>query len=198
MKRNIARALLACSALASFLHAGHALAGGFDPYMGQIMWVPYNYAPVGWAKCDGQILSIQQNAALFSLLGTTYGGNGTTTFALPDARGRILVKDGQGLGLSNYVQGQVGGEATHTLTVNEMPLHNHPQLTSNTAATSASPTANVYAQAATGNLYSTNPSTTVAAAPLGSTGGGQPHNNMMPYTTLNCIIAINGIFPSRP
>lgn len=198
MNRTIAKALLACGAVFSVLQTGPATAGGTDPYLGQIMWVPYNYAPTGWAKCDGQLLSIAQNAALFSLLGTSYGGDGRVNFALPDMRGKIMVKDGQGLGLSPYTMGQTGGEASHTLTINEMPSHNHTLVASTNTATATSPSANVLAQAASGNLYSTNPTATTAATPLTIAGGGQAHNNMMPYTTLNCIIALNGVFPSRP
>ncbi len=197
MKRNIARALVACGAVASMAHTGGAMAGGMDPYIGQMMWVPFNYAPTGWAQCNGQLLSIAQNTALFALLGTTYGGNGTTTFALPDMRGKIMVKDGQGPGLSPYQQGQSGGEASHALTVNEMPTHSHAIAATTAAATAASPTGNVHAQAAAGNIYSTNPSATVAATALTPTGSGQAHNNMMPYATLNCIIATSGLFPSR-
>jgi microcystin-dependent protein len=98
---------------------------GLSPYLGQMMWVGFNFAPQGWANCDGQLLSIAQNTALFALLGTTYGGNGTTTFALPDMRGRVPVHVGQGPGLSNYTLGEVGGTESETLTVSQMPLHAH-------------------------------------------------------------------------
>ena len=97
-----------------------------EPFLGQIILVPYNFAPRGWAFCNGQILPIAQNTALFSLLGTTYGGNGQTTFALPDLRGRVAISSGQGPGLSNYDLGQVGGTETETLTINQMPMHAHP------------------------------------------------------------------------
>ena len=96
-----------------------------QPFVGEIMWVPYNFAPTGWAFCDGQLLAISQNTALFSLLGTYYGGNGQTTFALPDVKGRVLINSGQGAGLSDYYQGESGGEDTHTLISSEIPVHNH-------------------------------------------------------------------------
>lgn len=197
MSSTIRRLLLAGSMVIGSLQGGGAVAGGVEPFMGTIMWVPYNFAPKNWALCDGSLLPIAQNQALFSLLGTTYGGNGVTTFALPNFQGRLLVKEGQGPGLSSYTQGQTGGEAAHTLSINEMPVHTHNVNVSTDPAAAATPTGNVYAQAASGNLYSAGPpgNMVTATAPA---GGGQPHNNMMPYTTLNCIIALQGIFPSRP
>ena len=169
-------------------------AGGSSPFVGEIMWVPYNFAPTGWASCDGQLLSIASNTALFSL----FGGDGITTFALPDMRGRVPVQAGQGPGLSEYTLGQSGGETTHTLTLAEMPVHNHMVQVSNQTATFTDPTNHVLAAAPTGHLYSTSPDGTLATAALTTVGGGQPHNNMMPYTTLRCIIALQGIFPAHP
>ncbi|WP_234110375.1 MULTISPECIES: phage tail protein [Chryseobacterium] len=171
-----------------------------EPFIGQIAFVAFNFAPVGWAECNGQILSIAQNTALFSLLGTTYGGNGTTTFALPDMRGRILVHNGQGPGLSNYVQGQVGGVESVTLTPSEMPAHTHTinAVTSEgnqNVPTNALP-ANTklldkeYSDAAT--------NTTMKATMVNPAGGNLPHTNIQPYLTLKCIIALQGIFPSHP
>ena len=199
MKKSIRQLLLAGSAVLGALHGGPTLAGGSDPFIGQIMWVPYNFEPRGWAFCNGQLLSISQNSALFPLLGITYGGDGQETFGLPNMQGRLMVHAGQGAGLGNYTQGQRGGAATHTLTNTEMPSHTHAVNVSTAAATAGAPTGNnqVQAQAAHGHLYSNSPATTVAATATVATGGGQAHSNMMPYTTLNCIIATEGIFPSR-
>lgn len=173
-------------------------AGGSEPILGEIMWVPYAFVPKNWAACNGQLLPVQQNTALFALLGTTYGGNGTTTFALPNMQGRVPVQAGQGPGLSPYSLGQSGGEATHTLTVAEMPAHSHAIQVSTQTATFTDPTNHVLAAAPTGNLYSTSSDGTLATGALTTVGGGQPHNNMMPYTTLRCIIALQGIFPAHP
>lgn len=167
------------------------------PFVGEMIWVPYNFAPTGWHLCDGTLLSISQNTALFSLLGTQYGGNGTTNFALPDMQGRVMINAGQGPGLSNYVQGESGGEATHTLTESEMPAHNHAFRASPATGTVTTPAGNMYGQSGSMKLYGTNPAATMSSNALGTAGGGQPHNNMMPYTTLNCIIALTGVFPSR-
>ena len=188
---------VALGVLQGAVQPGVAWAGGDTPFMGEIMWVPYNFAPRGWAMCDGQILSIAQNAALFSLLGTTYGGNGQTTFALPNAQGRVLVKEGQGQGLSLYTQGETGGSETVTLTAAEIPQHTHSVQATNAIADQTSPNGNVLAQAASGSLYGTNPTAGMAPGAVSVTGGGQAHNNMMPTTTLTCIIATQGIYPAR-
>jgi microcystin-dependent protein len=167
-----------------------------EPFLGEIRIFPYNFAPRSWAFCSGQILAIAQNTALFSLLGTTYGGNGTTTFALPDLRGRVAVSSGQGPGLSNYDLGQVGGTESVTLTQNQMPGHSHLASVNNGAATSTRPNNQVPAQstpayAAAGDGSTFNP------AFIQNTGGGQPHGNVQPFLTLNFCIALEGIFPSR-
>ena len=183
-----------------------------DPFLGQIEIFAFNFPPKGWATCSGQVLPIQQNQALFSLLGTTYGGNGQTTFGLPDLRGRLAVGWGQGQGLSNYDLGQILGAESHTLVVNEMPAHNHSlNANTTTAATSNTDTpstsvvlgntagkqsgvANPFAL----NLYaSAAPGGTLDAHSIGVAGGNQPHNNIMPYLTMNFCIALVGIFPSR-
>jgi microcystin-dependent protein len=189
-------------------------------FMAAIIQFAGNFAPRSWAFCQGQTLSIAQNTALFSLLGTTYGGNGQTTFQLPDFRGRVPVGTGQGPGLSNVVLGEIAGEPSHTLTINEMPQHNHSfngststLNFSSAAATSQSAAAGsflarknvdlsavgsqpaIYAPAgsAVGNaLGGLN-----VAGTIGGTGGSQPHNNMQPYLGMNFIIAIQGIYPSR-
>jgi len=172
-----------------------------EPYIGQIQPFAFNFAPKNWAFCNGQIMSIQQNAALFSLLGTTYGGNGTTTFALPDLRGRTALHMGQGPGLSTYAEGEASGTETVTLLTSQMPVHNHLLQASNTATTD-NPSGAVSAPAGTGdgtavNAYGTAINTTMAPQAIGIAGGSQPHNNMQPYLVVNWCIAIYGIFPSR-
>jgi microcystin-dependent protein len=156
------------------------------------MLVPYNFPPRGWALCNGQILPIAQNTALFSLLGTTYGGNGQTTFALPDLRGRVALSSGQGPGLSNYLLGQVGGDESVTLNVNQIPTHAHSIGGTNSGSTSSRPAGNVNAQ---GGAYSSTSDSPMQ--PTGGAGGGQPHSNIQPYLCLNYCIALEGIFPSR-
>jgi microcystin-dependent protein len=163
------------------------------PMIGEIDIIAFNYAPKGWAFCNGQILPINQNQALFSILGTTYGGNGTQTFALPDLRGRVP------MGFSNgHTLGERGGEQSHTLIINEMPQHTHLLSSSSTAGDSIVPTNNfpaknsvTTAQYGNGNLVGMNP------ASITNIGGSLAHNNMMPYLTLNFIIALTGVFPSR-
>lgn len=168
------------------------------PYLGEILIVPYNFAPKGFAFCNGQILSIQQNTALFSLLGTTYGGNGTTNFALPDLQGRTPLSSGQGPGLSLRDLGEFAGESSVTLLTTQIPSHNHQLNVSTNGADRSNATGNYFAvppdpvylqQVAAGG------GTTLGATQV--TGGGQPHNNRSPYLTLNFVIAMQGIFPAR-
>lgn len=178
-----------------------------EPFIGQICLFPYNFAPRGWAFCNGQILSISQYTALFSLLGTTYGGNGQTTFALPDLRGRVPVSSGQGPGLSNYDLGQVGGSEGVTLNVNQLPSHNHMLMGSGNAATVNSLNGNVLAssngttgdeQAVGVNTYTTAGSPATAdPSSISQTGGNQPAPIVQPYLAMNYCIALEGIFPSR-
>jgi microcystin-dependent protein len=174
-----------------------------EGYIAEIRLFAGNFAPRGWAFCQGQILSIAQNTALFSLLGTTYGGNGQTTFALPDLRGRVPVGTGQGPGLPSINLGEMAGEPTHTLIITEMPAHNHQaQAQGNTnAGGTTSPTGATWATStARDNIYvSAAPNTPMAAntVTVGIAGGSQPHNNMQPYLGLNYIICLQGIFPSR-
>lgn len=166
-----------------------------------------NYAPRGYALCNGQLLPIAQNTALFSLLGVTYGGNGQSTFALPDFRGRVPIEPRQGPGLSSYDLGQVGGAITETLSLGEIPAHSHTPLCLSTSPNPAplqSPNGNVWAIAGSRrvatNLYKAAPPGTTAnmnAGAVGTAGGGQPHNNLQPYLTVTFIIALNGIYPSR-
>ena len=193
MKKIILVALL----LSTFLTTPTSFAQGSEPYLGQIMAVGFNFAPQGWAKCNGQLLPISQNTALFALLGTTYGGNGTTNFALPDLRGRMLTGQGQGPGLPYVDLGQQGGTSTSTLTLANLPPHTHPINASNYIGTTSIPTNNVLANTSDNDKEYTN-TTNTAMTPTGSAGGGQPINNMQPYTGMNYIIALQGIFPPRP
>lgn len=162
-----------------------------DPFLGEVKIMSFGFAPRGWALCNGQLLPINQNQALFSLLGTIYGGDGRTTFALPDLRGRTPIHVGDGL-----LQGQRGGEQSHTLTSPELPAHAHIAQGTATKADSALPgrnylgaAENVYARAA--NLRPLHPTS------ISHAGGSQPHENMQPYLTLSFCIALQGIFPSR-
>lgn len=165
-----------------------------EPFIGQVTLFAGNFAPRGWAFCSGQLLSIAQNTALFSILGTTYGGNGQTTFALPDLRGRVPLGPGQGPGLSNVVLGQQGGVENVTLTQAQAPAHGHPVAASNAAATAARPGGNLPA----GNgAYGAAADTTMNPAMVGAAGGSQPHENRQPYLGMNFIIALEGIFPAR-
>ena len=168
-----------------------------EPFLGMIIIVPYNFAPRGWAFCNGQILPIAQNTALFSLLGTTYGGNGQTTFALPDLRGRVPNSSGQGPGLSSYDLGQVGGTESETITINQMPGHNHvvAPLAFSSDGDATSPAGAFPAK--NGAYNSTNDNTVMGAFPSQNTGGSQPISLLQPYLTLNFCIALEGIFPSR-
>ena len=163
------------------------------PYLSEIRIVSFNFAPRGWALCNGQTLSINQNQALFSLLGTTYGGDGITNFKLPNLQASMPLHQGNGFNLGN-----AGGEATHMLTVPEMPSHTHTAQGISTAATSPTATNNTWATS-TANPYNTQPppNTTMSPATVAMAGGGQPHDNMPPYLTLNFVIALQGIFPSR-
>jgi microcystin-dependent protein len=175
-----------------------------DPYIGQIEAFGFNYAPKGWAQCNGQLLSIAQNSALFSLIGTYYGGDGRTTFALPDLRGRVALNQGQGPGLSNYVIGQTSGTESVTLTTDQIPSHSHiATLRGNSEEANSQEASNKSFGVAENNIYnSNNPengetlnSGSVQVAPV---GGNQPHNNMQPYLTVNYCIALVGVFPPRP
>jgi microcystin-dependent protein len=164
-----------------------------EPYLGSIILFAGNFAPRGWAFCNGQLLAISQNTALFSLLGTFYGGDGRTTFALPDLRGRAPIHAGQGPGLSSYDLGELGGVEAVTLISTQMPVHTHSQPATNGEQTTNRPSS---ALPARGGVYS-NESDGSTLRPVSSAGGGQPHQNMQPYLTLNYIIALAGIFPSR-
>ena len=171
-----------------------------DPFVAEIRIFPFNFAPKGWAWCDGQLLPLSQNTALFSLLGTTYGGDGKSTFALPDLQGRAAMDPGQGPGLSNHFLGEASGSETVTLIQSEMPAHAH-QLRGNSAVgDNPAPGANSFARPASTQVYqSTTNSNLVAMAPeaLPPAGGDQPHNNLQPYLTIYFNIALQGVFPPR-
>lgn len=165
-----------------------------DPYLSEIKVFSFNFAPKGWAMCNGQLLAINQNQALFALLGTTYGGNGQTTFGLPDLRGRIP------LHRSNFhPQGQAAGEEAHTLSINELPAHNHTvNIISNGTADQQYPASNTYWAAGSSFAgFHQTVNTTMDPQTVVATGGSQPHQNMAPYLALNFCIALVGIFPSR-
>jgi len=166
-----------------------------EPFLGQISIFGFNFAPRGWAMCNGQILSIAQNTALFSLLGTTYGGNGQTTFALPDLRSRVPIHQGQGPGLSNYDLGQQGGTETVTLLAGQLAPHNHP-LSASTTPTTKNPGGN-YISSTGAVAFGTTQDVQMNPNSVGPNSGGQPHANIQPYLTLNFCIALEGIFPSR-
>ena len=172
-----------------------------DPFLGEIRAVGFNFAPQGWAVCDGSLLPISQNDALFSLLGTTYGGDGQTTFGLPDFRGRVAVGFGQGPNLSNYSMGQRGGEESVTLTTNQIASHSHLFAASDTTANSHSPTAGTFATLPAGgradNLYKVATDTTMAPDMIQPSGQSLAHENRHPNQCLLYIIALEGIFPPQ-
>ncbi|HJX90796.1 MAG TPA: tail fiber protein [Pyrinomonadaceae bacterium] len=169
-----------------------------DPFVAEIRIFPFNFAPRGWAWCDGQILPISQNTALFSLLGTTYGGNGQSNFALPNLQGFVPMHPGQGPGLSLHDLGEVSGSENVTLLQSEIPNHSHTLRASLDDADLAIPTSDRSLAKASSNLYANvNPNTTMANQALSPAGGDQPHNNMMPYLTYYFNIALQGIYPPR-
>jgi len=172
-----------------------------DPFVAEVRIFPFNFAPKGWAWCDNQLLPISQNTALFSLLGTMYGGDGKSTFALPGIEGSAVIQPGQGPGLSLYDQGQVGGSETVTLLESEIPSHPH-QLRGSTddAALQAPSPARTFGRSGNGAAYIASNAGLVPLAfqALAPAGGDQPHNNLMPYLTLYFNIALQGVFPARP
>jgi microcystin-dependent protein len=164
-----------------------------QPFVGEIRMVGFNFPPNGWAKCDGQIIAITQNDALFQLIGTTYGGDGRTTFALPDFRSRLPFHMGNG-----FVIGETAGTETVTLTGNQIPIHNHTLTASNHPGTQNSPVGNVLAKNGTGTPVYSQPGNPVPMAnAIQNSGGNQPHENMQPFLTINFVISLFGIFPSR-
>jgi microcystin-dependent protein len=169
-----------------------------DQFVGEIRYVAFNFAPKGWALCDGQLLPINQNQALFTLLGTSFGGDGKTTFALPDMRGRVPVGTGEGLGLTNRNLGDQGGQESVTLTIAQMPMHRHNLMASTATANTTAPGGDALANSSTTPVYSTG-TTNVAmkSTSVNTAGKNQPHENMQPFLGMTCIIALQGIFPSQ-
>ncbi len=158
-----------------------------------------NFAPAFWAFCDGSLQAISENTTLFSLVGTTYGGDGVTTFALPDLRGRLPLHQGTGPGLSTRVIGELSGVETVTLTSSQIPNHTHALLASSDTATLPAPTGSaVLAHPSTGQIFASNAPAALMAASLGNSGGSQPHDNMQPYLCVSFIISLFGIFPPKP
>lgn len=177
-----------------------------NPVIGQIQLFGFNFPPRGWAFCHGQILAINQNPALFSLLGTMYGGDGQSTFALPDLRGRVAIGFGQGPGLSQRTIGEFSGAENVTLSPHQMPVHTHQLMISDGIGTTDTANGNYLANGAVtiargntvpANIYATGQNGQLNPNAVGIQGGSQPHNNMQPYLTLNYCIALQGIFPSR-
>jgi microcystin-dependent protein len=163
-----------------------------QPYVGEVRMFAGNFAPAGWMFCEGQLLPISENETLFQLIGTTYGGDGESTFALPDLRGRIPVHQGNGFTLA-----ETGGAEEITLTVNQIPAHSHPLLAANAVGNDPNPNNNVLAESSAVSLYqSASPAAATAQQSIGSTGGSQPHTNFQPYLCIDFIISLFGIFPS--
>lgn len=164
-----------------------------QPYVGEIRMFGGNFAPAGWMFCEGQLLPISENETLFQLIGTTYGGDGQSTFALPDLRGRLPIHQGNGFTLA-----ETGGVESVTLTVSQIPAHSHPLLATTNLATQSSPANNVVAQASPAILYfGAAPSTPMSPTAVGPVGGSQPHTNFQPYLCVSFIISLFGIFPSQ-
>jgi microcystin-dependent protein len=174
-----------------------------DPFIGEIRLLPYTFAPLGWQDCDGSLLPISGYEPLFTLVGTTYGGDGQSTFAVPDLRGRLPIHTGTGPGLSSYNLGQLGGTETVTLTPAQLPGHTHTAMVTNAAASTGTPAANLELGAISGDAMYTsdisglNPYA-AAVAMIGAAGGNQPHDNTMPTMAVRFCIALNGIWPSQP
>lgn len=163
-----------------------------EPFLSEIRLMSFNFPPKGWALCNGQFLPINQNQALFALLGTAYGGNGQTTFALPDLRGRVPIHMGEG-----FITGQAGGQDFHTVTANELPAHTHPVRVSASATGGTASPAGAYLGGAN-NAYRSGPATTTLhPASVTPVGSGQPHENRQPFLTVSFCIALQGIFPSH-
>ena len=164
-----------------------------QPYVGEIRMWAGNFPPVGWMFCDGSLVSIAENEVLFQLIGTTYGGDGESTFALPDLRGRLPIHQGNG-----FVLAETGGAEEITLTVQQIPSHGHPLLASSAIANDPNPQNNVLAESSVISLYqSASPTTAMAAQSVGSAGGSQPHTNFQPYLCVDFIISLFGIFPQQ-
>jgi microcystin-dependent protein len=162
------------------------------PFISEIRIMAFNFPPKGWALCNGQLLPINQNQPLFSLLGTTYGGDGRQTFALPNLQGRMPIHTG-----SQFILGQAGGEEVHTLSISELPAHPHPLTATTATADSVDPTGHLFAQPATAIYTAPGAPSAMKSTLIGNAGGSQPHENRMPYLVLNFCIALVGVFPSQ-
>jgi len=173
-----------------------------DAFIGEIRMVPFNFAPRGWAFCDGQLVPIGMNTALFSLLGTTYGGDGRSTFALPDLQGSFPVHPGRGPGLTERQLGERGGAESVELTESQLPVHTHTVQATAALGTVNSPANAIWAEPRYGRAveaaYAGSAGVTMSPEAMSSVGGNQPHNNLPPYTVVNFIIAMEGLYPSRP
>jgi microcystin-dependent protein len=163
-----------------------------EPYVGEIRMVGFNFAPNGWALCNGQLLAISENTTLFTLIGTTYGGDGQNTFGLPNLQGRIPFHQG-----NSFVMGQIAGTETATLVTNQLPAHTHALAASSAAGTQPAPTGGYWAQSTLAEYSTEAAAHTMAPTAVGSTGGSQPHDNMPPFLVINFVISLFGIFPSQ-
>ena len=195
------KSLLQSIAMVIFLGIPTTALASAEPFVGEIMMFGGNFCPRGWMNADGQLLPINQNEALFSILGTMYGGDGRTQFGLPDLRGRVALHAGQGPGLSQKRQGQKGGAERHTLKIAEMPRHQHALNATRGGANQQSPTGNQLAQQSRKSRiyapFDANNQTPMNANAIGAAGNGQPHNNLQPFLTLRYCVAVQGIYPSR-
>jgi len=195
------KAVVRGMAMTILLGAPSAALAAAEPFVGEIMMFGGNFCPRGWTNADGQLLPVNQNEALFSLYGTMYGGDGRTTFGLPDLRGRVPLHVGQGTGLTQRRQGQKGGAERHTLNIREIPPHQHALNATKVGAKQQSPTGNVLAsQNRKSRIYApfdANAQTPMHVTAIGKAGSGQPHNNLQPYLTLRFCVAVQGIYPSR-
>ncbi|MDB6124194.1 MAG: Phage tail collar domain protein [Pedosphaera sp.] len=169
-----------------------------QPFFGEIRLMACTFAPKGWALCNGQVMVIAQNQALYSILGTTYGGNGQQTFALPNLQGKVAMHFGQGPGLGSYPLGQGGGAESATLATNQIPQHNHAVACNSTTGAQANPSGNFpgLANSSSAGIYEATANNTMAAGMIGNTGGNQPHENRQPFLTLNYCISLGGIYPT--
>jgi len=163
-----------------------------EPFLGELKIISWNFPPKGWAFCNGQLLPINQNQALFAILGTTYGGDGRQTFGLPNLQGRTPMHVGNGL-----VLGEIGGETAHTLIISEMSAHNHAANASSSTSNSAAPGSNFWGNSGLASYSTAAPNAAMSPSAIANVGGGQPHQNMQPYLVLNVIIALQGIFPTQ-
>jgi microcystin-dependent protein len=167
------------------------------PYVGEIRMVGFNFAPVGWAFCNGQLMPISENDTLFNLIGTTYGGDGQETFALPNLQSRIPIHAGQGSGLPNFVIGEMAGTETVTLTVPQIPSHNHAAMATSNSGNQSTPQNGIWASPGQGAYGTGTASLAMKANLIAISGGSQPHENMMPYLTINFIISLYGVYPTQ-